>query len=1207
EESSDSEGEQEDSSHKLIRKVSTSGQMRSKKSVKEGLLLKQTSSFQRWKRRYFKLRGRTLYYAKDAKSLIFDEVDLSDASVAETSTKNINNSFTVITPFRKLILCAENRKEMEDWISALKSVQKWEIHEATQFNMEHFSGMHNWYACSHARPTFCNVCREALPGVTSHGLSCEVCKFKAHKRCAVRATNNCKWTTLASIGTEIIEDEDGVAMPHQWLEGNLPVSARCAVCDRTCGSVRRLQDWRCLWCKAIVHSACKELFGKRCPLGQYKVSIIPPTALNSIDSDGFWKATCPSTCSSPLLAFVNSKSGDNQGVKFLRKFKQFLNPAQVFDLMNGGPHLGLRLFQKFSTFRILVCGGDGSVGWVLSEIDALGLHKQCQLGVLPLGTGNDLARVLGWGSLCDDDTQLLQILEKLERATTKMLDRWSVLTYEAPKQSPPALKEEENGDSNIQAQISHYADSVAFHLAKILESDKHSVVISSAKFLCGTVNDFVAEVGRAYKRATENKQEAELMARKCAMLNEKLDSLVRELNEEAQAIVVPEGMAQATPADTKDQEKGGSFNPSPMPRIFKSKEQLMLRANSLKKALRQIIEQAEKAVDEQNKQTQAYRGSAGPSRKDSSEELNKEEERLSKLPVGHMPFWGGMGLSSCSSLKTPAPCESGVLPAPGQHRAHAGSWGLPSPPSAGRSWLRHRCPTMGTEGAAASPAGFPAPAPPGLPPNLPALSAAFSLFSEKCVMNNYFGIGLDAKISLEFNNKRDEHPKKCSSRTKNMMWYGVLGTKELLQRTYKNLEQRVQLECDGVPISLPSLQGIAVLNIPSYAGGINFWGGTKEDNNFGAPSFDDKKLEVVAVFGSIQMAVSRVINLQHHRIAQCRVVKITIRGDEGVPVQVDGEAWIQPPGIIKIQHKNRAQMLTRDRAFESTLKSWEDKQKGESYRAAARPRLSSQQSMEYLTEEESSLLQQVSRVAETLIARIHEAAKAHKAVEQELAHAVNTSSLALSEALSNKAAGTSEGSPLHAPQFLSRNAAVEVVLSIKELYAETRAFLDGKAVSGGLESSPSPPLEGPMPSASTSGGGSRAGDGPCPLQLDSPQEEEALHSPLNVLGQELQRLLDIHWLGPIAHPTEEPGFSQESAGSANKGSFKLRLNIPKPRKDKDKMQKQKTNSTLPADKWGSEEVAAWLEALGLGEYRDIFVRHDIQGSELILLERRDLK
>uniref|UniRef100_A0A672RXT9 Diacylglycerol kinase n=1 Tax=Sinocyclocheilus grahami TaxID=75366 RepID=A0A672RXT9_SINGR len=859
-ESSDSDGEPEETSHKLIRKVSTSGQIRAKKSVKEGLLLKQTSSFQRWKRRYFKLRGRTLYYAKDSKSLIFDEVDLSDASVAETSTKNINNSFTVITPFRKLMLCAESRKEMEDWISALKSVQKWETYEASQFNMEHFSGMHNWYACSHARPTFCNVCREALPGVTSHGLSCEVCKFKAHKRCAVRSTNNCKWTTLASIGNDIIEDEDGVSMPHQWLEGNLPVSAKCVVCDRNCGSVRRLQDWRCLWCKAIVHNSCKEQLGKVCPLGQCKVSIIPPTALNSIDSDGFWKATSPS-CSSPLLVMVNSKSGDNQGVKFLRRFKQLLNPAQVFDLMNGGPQLGLRLFQKFETFRILVCGGDGSVGWVLSELDKLSLHKQCQLGVLPLGTGNDLARVLGWGGLCDDDAQLLQILEKLESATTKMLDRWSVMTYEVPSKQTPAI-------------ITQYADSVATHLTKILDSDKHSDVISSAKFLCGTVNDFVAEVGKAYERATENKEEADAMSKKCAMLNEKLDSLVKALSEDANAQLVPSGSISPDESDS-DQS-----------RPFRSREQLMLRANSLKKALRQIIDQAEKGNSSLENKTKRR------------SQIRSTNRGFAKKNVGGFRY---KPRRDYDSTYTHSSC------------------------------LFHRQCT------------------------------------EKCVMNNYFGIGLDAKISLEFNNKRDEHPKKCSSRTKNMMWYGVLGTKELVQKTYKNLEQRVQLECDGVPMSLPSLQGLAVLNIPSYAGGINFWGGTKEDNNFGAPSFDDKKLEVVAVFGSMQMAMSRVINLQHHRIAQCRQVKITILGDEGVPVQVDGEAWIQPPGIVQIVHKNRAPMLTRDRAFESTLKSWEDKRKGDS--RPARPRLNSQQSMEYLSEEECAQVQQLGLVADTLIIR----------------------------------------------------------------------------------------------------------------------------------------------------------------------------------------------------------------------------------------------
>uniref|UniRef100_A0A8C3KXU0 Diacylglycerol kinase n=1 Tax=Chrysolophus pictus TaxID=9089 RepID=A0A8C3KXU0_CHRPC len=995
-------------------------------SIKEGLLLKQTSSFQRWKKRYFKLRGRTLYYAKDSKSLIFDEVDLSDASVAESSTKNVNNSFTIITPFRRLILCAENRKEMEDWISSLKSVQSREHYETAQFNVEHFSGMHNWYACSHARPTFCNVCRESLSGVTSHGLSCEVCKFKAHKRCAVRATNNCKWTTLASIGKDIIEDEDGIAMPHQWLEGNLPVSAKCAVCDKTCGSVLRLQDWKCLWCKAMVHTACKDLYPRKCPLGQCKVSIIPPTALNSIDSDGFWKATCPPSCASPLLVFVNSKSGDNQGVKFLRRFKQSLNPAQVFDLMNGGPHLGLRLFQKFDNFRILVCGGDGSVGWVLSEIDKLSLHKQCQLGVLPLGTGNDLARVLGWGGSCDDDTQLPQILEKLERASTKMLDRWSIMSYELKLPAKPSIPSVTVEEESEECQISAYEDSVAAHLAKILNSDQHSVVISSAKILCETVKDFVAKIGKTYEKPVENADEADAMAIKCSELNEKLDLLLQALHTEAQAAPVLPGV---TPPIVE--EEGEEFSSeeslseskeqlvecvakSSTQKLFKPREQLMLRANSLKKAVRQIIEQAEKGAH-------------------------------SSLLIRMLFF----------SLK------------------------------------------LG--------------------------------YSEKCVMNNYFGIGLDAKISLEFNNKREEHPEKCRSRTKNMMWYGVLGTKELLQRTYKNLEQKVQLECDGQYIPLPSLQGIAVLNIPSYAGGTNFWGGTKEDDIFGAPSFDDKILEVVAVFGSMQMAVSRVIKLQHHRIAQCRSVKITILGDEGVPVQVDGEAWIQPPGVIKIVHKNRAQMLTRDRAFENTLKSWEDKQKYDSCKSVIRSPLYPQQAVELATEEEVTQVQLCSQAAEELITRICEAAKIHGLLEQELAHAVNACSHALNKAN---------------PRFPE----------VKEEQKFTLRFH---------------------------------------YQLEAPHEEllsDALHS----VEIELRKLAEIPWL------YYDPPLDY---AKRNNRSTVFRI-VPKFKKEK--VQKHKT-SPQPVQKWGTDEVAAWLDLLSLGEYKEIFISHDIRGSELLHLERRDLK
>ncbi|KAA0702404.1 Diacylglycerol kinase delta [Triplophysa tibetana] len=1124
--------------------------------LKEGKLMKQTN-FQRWKRRYFKLRGRTLYYAQTAKSIIFDEVDLTDASVAESSTKNFNNSFTVITPCRRLILCAENRKEMEEWIAALKSVQNREHFESTQLSMDHFSGMHNWYACSHARPTYCNVCREALSGVTSHGLSCEVCKFKAHKRCAVRATNNCKWTTLASIGKDILENEDGISMPHQWLEGNLTVSAKCTVCDKTCGSVLRLQDWRCLWCKAMVHAGCKEQLSLKCPLGQCKVSVIPPTALNSIDSDGFWKASCPPTCTSPLLVFVNSKSGDNQGVKFLRRFKQLLNPAQVFDIMNGGPHLGLRLFQKFDTFRILVCGGDGSVGWVLSEIDALTLHKQCQLGVLPLGTGNDLARVLGWGSACDDDTQLPQILEKLERASTKMLDRWSIMVYETkfPRQhSSSTVTEDCSEDSEVQ-HILTYEDSVAAHLSKILTSDQHSVVISSAKVLCETVKDFVARVGRAYEKSSESTEESEVMAKKCGVLKEKLDSLLKTLNEESQATSV---MATPPPTIAEEQDDGECVvvalptapptvmvpcSPRPTAAIFKPREQLMLRANSLKKAIRQIIEHTEKAVDEQNAQTEEVFASLPAAEEEEEDEVDKLSlqssysnrarpiRRASKTPCEKLISKGSLSIGSSASLpvqtgsRDSMPMLNTKILYPSLRAGVSGSFS-----GSVISRLLVNADPFSCD-----------------PENL-------DLYTEKCVMNNYFGIGLDAKISLDFNNKRDEHPEKCRSRTKNMMWYGVLGTKELLHRTYKNLEQRVLLECDGRPIPLPSLQGIAVLNIPSYAGGTNFWGGTKEDDTFTAPSFDDKILEVVAVFGSMQMAVSRVINLQHHRIAQCRTVKITILGDEGVPVQVDGEAWIQPPGYIRILHKNRTQTLTRDRAFENTLKSWEDKQRGEI------PRLVSQHASqpEIVSEEETAHISLFGQAAGGLIHSIREVAQAHPTIEQELAHAVNASSKAMDLVYANSK--TSGG--------LTCNVVMQMVSDVKALHSETELLLTGKMC----------------------------------LQLEPPQREQLIGALADVT-QQFRRLTDISWLSQIIDPADDE--VQLSDFSKRSRSAKFRLKFKKDKNNKNKETCAAFN--MPVYQWGVEEVGVWLEMLCLSEYKEIFNRHDIRGPELLQLERRDLK
>lgn len=41
-------------------------------------------------------------------------------------------------------------------------------------------------------------------------------------------------------------------MPHQWLCGNLSINSKCIVCEGVCGSVLRLQDFKCIWCRITV-------------------------------------------------------------------------------------------------------------------------------------------------------------------------------------------------------------------------------------------------------------------------------------------------------------------------------------------------------------------------------------------------------------------------------------------------------------------------------------------------------------------------------------------------------------------------------------------------------------------------------------------------------------------------------------------------------------------------------------------------------------------------------------------------------------------------------------------------------------------------------------------------------------------------------------------------------------------------------------------
>ncbi|XP_018360967.1 PREDICTED: diacylglycerol kinase theta isoform X5 [Trachymyrmex cornetzi] len=353
----------------------------------------------------------------------------------------------------------------------------------------------------------------------------------------------------------------------------------------------------------------------------------------------------------PLLVFVNVKSGGCQGLQLISSFRKLLNPYQVFDLDNGGPLPGLYVFRHIADYKILVCGGDGTIGWVLQCLDNVGQDSQCSspaCAIVPLGTGNDLARVLCWGSGYTGDEDPLNLLRDVIDAEEIILDRWTVVFHPEEKEQPQVV--------------------------------------------CNA-------------------------------------------------------------------------------------------ATSQQVATRHLHSTGAGATSEDN--TQIY------------------------------------------------------------------------------------------------------------------------------VMNNYFGIGVDADLCLDFHNAREENPNKFRSRLRNKGVYVRMGLRKMVRRKpCKDLHKEIRLEVDGKLIELPQLEGIIILNILSWGSGANPWGPDTKEDQFYTPNHWDGMLEIVGVTGVMHLGQIQSGLRYAMRIAQGGHIKIHLNSD--IPVQVDGEPWVQSPGdIVVLKSALKATMLKK--------------------------------------------------------------------------------------------------------------------------------------------------------------------------------------------------------------------------------------------------------------------------------------------------------
>ncbi|KYO21770.1 hypothetical protein Y1Q_0000473 [Alligator mississippiensis] len=420
----------------------------------------------------------------------------------------------------------------------LRSDPERQIRSTVDWSETAVYGEHIWFE-TNASGDFCYVGEQnCVAKMLQKPLSrrkCAACKIVVHTPCIEQLEKinfRCKPSFRESGSRNVREP---AIVRHHWVHRRRQ-EGKCRQCgkgfqQKFAFHSKEIVAISCSWCKQAYHSkvSCFMLqhIEEPCSLGAHAAVVVPPTWIlrvrrpqNPLKSskkkkrasfkrksskkgpeEGRWKPfvikPMPAPLMKPLLVFVNPKSGGNQGAKIIQSFMWYLNPRQVFDLSQGGPKEALEMYRKVHNLRILACGGDGTVGWILSILDQLRLNPPPPVAILPLGTGNDLARTLNWGGGYTDEP-LSKILSHVEDGNIVQLDRWN-LHVEPNTEASPEEKDETATDKLPLDVFNNYFSlgfdarvTLEFHESREANPEKFNSRFRNKMFYAGTAfSDFL--------------------------------------------------------------------------------------------------------------------------------------------------------------------------------------------------------------------------------------------------------------------------------------------------------------------------------------------------------------------------------------------------------------------------------------------------------------------------------------------------------------------------------------------------------------------------------------------------------------------------------------------------------------------------------------------------------------------------------------------